>query len=93
MQEFEEISLEEVKKYLKDLRPVANVWFCEMCPIIRGTPDMKKSYINEFEALLYKSRNMCSKCFEYLNKHSGEEALEARIKLWEEDTNLKIKRV
>ena len=88
----ESVDLEYVAKYIKDLRPRAHPWFCEFCVIIRGVSDMKKSYINEFETLLYNSRGMCTKCFQYLNKHSGEEAMEARIKLWEDDSNLKIKR-
>ena len=93
MEDYTEISLDEVKKYLDDLRPRAHPFFCECCPIIRGTPDMKKTYINEWEELLYRSRGMCSKCFQYLNHHSGEQALEDRIKLWENSTNLTIKRV
>jgi len=89
----ESVDLEYVKKYISDLRPVASPWFCEFCVIIRGVSDMKKSYLDSWESLLYKSRGMCTKCFQYLNQHSGEEAIEARIKLWEDDTNLKIKRI
>lgn len=89
------VDLDYVKDYFENLTvgQMVNPWFCCMCVPIRGTTNNKKTFLNEYETLLYKSRDMCTKCFDYLNKHSGEEALENRIKIWEEATNLKIKRV
>ena len=87
------VDLDYVKKYIDNLIPRANPFFCECCIFIRGVPNNKITFLNEWETMLYRTRDMCTKCFEYLNKHSGEENLENRIKIWEESTNLKIKRV
>lgn len=85
------VDLEYVKKYVENYRFVNNPFFCPMCILIRGVNDKHQTYLDPWETLLYNSRDMCSKCFRYLNNHSGEKDLEDRIKLWEE-SNWKIKR-
>lgn len=87
------VDLDYVKNYIeKELRFLAHPFFCEMCCIIRGTPDKRKTFLNAYETMLYNFRGMCSKCFEYLNTHENDEDMNNRIKIFENITQLKVKK-
>jgi hypothetical protein len=81
---------EQIRQYAKNINYKGYPSFCELCVIIRNTDD--KTFLNEYETMLYNTRGMCTKCFAKVNDPNIDPAMENRIKIWEEETQLKVKK-
>jgi len=80
-----EITQEYLIKYVKELRMTGHPWFCYICPVIRNVSQDECTFLDPVGSMLFNNRGMCDKCFRYLAEHRDEEALENRLKLWEQN--------